>query len=115
MRRSALILALALGFTVASRASAQDPVKTNPKVYHVVLENDTVRVLHVSVAPGAKTIMHEHPDNAVLVLADSKMRFTGADGKSQDADMKANDAFWQAHGREHGSRRHRGPRDRVEG
>lgn len=102
MRRSALILALAFGFTIASRASAQDPVKTNPKVYQVVFENETVRVLHVSVAPGGKTVMHEHPDNAVLVLADSKIRFTGADGKSQDADMKANDAMWSPAGKHMG-------------
>ncbi|HJY34692.1 MAG TPA: hypothetical protein VJ260_07555, partial [Vicinamibacterales bacterium] len=80
-------LVLIAGLAVASTAAAQDPIKSNPKVYHLVFENSTVRVLHVSVAPGQKTVLHEHPDNAVVVLTDSKMRFTGADGKSQDAEM----------------------------
>lgn len=102
MNRSVVAVALTLGLAVASGAAAQDPIKTNPKVYHLMFENPTVRVLHVTVAPGGKTVLHEHPDNAVLVLADSKMRFTGPDGKSQDVEMKANDSFWSPAGKHFG-------------
>ena len=101
------------GLAVASTAAAQDPIKSNPKVYHLVLENSTVRVLHVSVAPGQKTVLHEHPDNAVVVLTDSKMRFTGADGKSQDADLKARDALWSPAGKHFGENTGTGPIDAV--
>lgn len=69
---------------------AQDPVKTNPETYKVVVENAAVRVLNVSVAPGSKTAMHHHPDSMIVTLAGGKVRFTTPDGKSQDVDM-AND------------------------
>jgi quercetin dioxygenase-like cupin family protein len=98
MKHLLLPLALLVGLG-PSAAAAQDPVKTNPKVYRVVLENDTVRVLHVSVPPGTKTTMHEHPDNVVVALADSKTRFTGADGKSMDAELKTDQAIWSPAGK----------------
>ena len=100
--RSCVVPVFIAGLAVASTAAAQDPITSNPKVYHLVFENSTVRVLHVSVAPGQKTVLHEHPDNAVVVLTDSKMRFTGADGKSQDAELKARDALWSPAGKHFG-------------
>jgi quercetin dioxygenase-like cupin family protein len=95
-------LAILVGLALASPATAQDPVKTNPKVYHVLFENAAVRVLHVSVARGGKTTMHEHPDNAVVLLNDAKIRFTGPDGKAQDVEMKAHEAIWSAAGKHMG-------------
>jgi quercetin dioxygenase-like cupin family protein len=65
-------------------------------VYRVVVDNPSVRVLRVTVPPGAKTTMHEHPDNVIVSLTDTKVRFTGADGKSQDAEMKADQVIWDA-------------------
>jgi quercetin dioxygenase-like cupin family protein len=94
MRHLLLTSALLVAIAAASPCAAQDPVKTNPNVYHVVLDNDTVRVLHVAAPAGAKTTLHEHPDNVVVALSDSKMRFTGADGKSVDAELKADHALW---------------------
>ena len=35
-------------------AAAQDPVTSNPTVYRVLVDNPSVRVLRVSVPPGAK-------------------------------------------------------------
>jgi beta-alanine degradation protein BauB len=102
MRRFRLVLVLALGLAMTSPVGAQDAVKSNPKVYHVVLENQAVRVLRVNVAPGQKTVLHEHPDNAVVLLANGKMRFTGADGASQDVDMNAKDAMWSPAGKHFG-------------
>jgi quercetin dioxygenase-like cupin family protein len=106
-----VVLALALGVT--SSARAQDAVTSNPKVYHVMLENAAVRVLHVAVAPGAKTVMHEHPDNAVLVLTDSKIRFTGPDGKSQEPELKANEAMWSPAGKHMGENIGTGPIEAI--
>jgi quercetin dioxygenase-like cupin family protein len=98
---------------MASSGAAQDPVTSNPKHYRVVWENPTVRVLHVTVAPGEKTTMHEHPDNAVVVFTDSKMRFTGADGKTQDAALKPNDVMWSPAGKHAGENTGTGPIDGV--
>jgi len=92
MRRLALV---AMGVCLAgSSGLAQDPVKVNPKVYHVVIDNARVRVLHVVAGPGEKTVMHEHPDNMTVLLTDGKMNFTDGDGKSQTVEMKAGQALW---------------------
>jgi len=73
---------------------AQDPIKSNPKHYHALVDNPQVRVLHVIVGPGEKTVMHEHPDNVTVLLTDGKMAFTGADGKSETMETKAGQAMW---------------------
>jgi beta-alanine degradation protein BauB len=92
MRRLMLVAA---GVCMAGVAAlAQDPVKVNPKNYHVVIDNATVRVLHVVAGPGEKTAMHEHPDNVTVLLTDGKMAFTGGDGKTETVDMKAGQALW---------------------
>ena len=92
MRRVAVV---AMGVCLAgSTGLAQDPVKVSPNTYHVVVDNTQVRVLHVSAAPGAKTVMHEHPDNMTVLLTDGKMTFTDADGKTQTVEMKAGQAMW---------------------
>jgi quercetin dioxygenase-like cupin family protein len=113
MKGSMAIPALIVGFGIASGAAAQDPVATNPKVYHVTLDNPTVRVLHVTVAPGQKSVLHEHPDNAVVLLKDSKIRFTGADGTSQDVDRKAYEAMWSPAGKHAGENIGTGPIEAV--
>jgi len=85
----------ALGVCLAATtAFAQDPVTVNPKNYHIVVDNPQVRVLHVIVGPGEKTVMHEHPDNATVLLTDGKITFTGADGKSETRETKAGQAMW---------------------
>lgn len=76
----------------AGTAVAQDPVKASPEVYKVLAENASVRVLRVSVPAGGKTAMHKHPDHVVIALGASKVRFTDADGKSQDAELAAESA-----------------------
>jgi len=73
-------------------ALAQDPVKVDPAHYKVVLENASVRVLRVSLAAGAKTPMHVHPDTIIVPLTNSKVRFTMTDGKSVDSDLAASSA-----------------------
>jgi len=113
MKNSVIVLALALGLVTASSVAAQDPITSNPKVYHLVFENDTVRVLHVSVAPGGKTVLHEHPDNAVVVLTNSKMKFTGEDGKSQEIENKAGDSMWSPAGKHMGENTGTGPIEAI--
>ena len=67
----------------------------------------------MSVAPGQKSVLHEHPDNAVVLLTDSKIRFTGPDGKSQDVDAKAHDAMWSPAGKHSGENIGSGPIEAV--
>jgi hypothetical protein len=73
-------------------ALAQDAVKVDPAHYKVVFENPSVRVLKIGYAPGAKSVMHQHPDSIVIPLSASKVRFTTPDGKTQDNDMASESA-----------------------
>ena len=82
---------LSLVLVWSGNAFAQDPVKVDPTHYKVVFENASVRVLKIGYAPGAKSVMHQHPDSIVVPLAASKVQFTLPDGKTQDNDL-ANEA-----------------------
>ena len=93
MTARSVLLGVALVLVWCGTAIAQDPVKASPKVYSVVLENDSVRVLKVSLPAGGKTAVHSHPDTMIIPLAASKVRFM-ADGKSQEADMAAETATY---------------------
>lgn len=97
-----LVCTVAAIIALATPTAAQDSVNTNPEVYRVVFENASVRVLSVNVKPGAKTTMHEHPDNVIVALADAKVEFTGPDGKSEEAGLKADQAMWSPGGRHSG-------------
>jgi quercetin dioxygenase-like cupin family protein len=55
-----------------------------------------VRVLRISYPAGAKSRMHQHPDSIVIPLAASKVRFTAADGKSEDVEMANESAMYSA-------------------
>jgi beta-alanine degradation protein BauB len=113
MRTTVVTLGVIGALATVSLATAQDPIKANPKHYQLMFENATVRVLRVTVAPGDKTVMHEHPDNAVVVFTDTKMRFTGADGKPVDAALKANEAMWSPAGKHAGENTGTGPIEGV--
>ena len=73
---------------------AQDPVKVDSAHYKVVSENAAVRLLKIDYAPGAKSVMHQHPDAIAVLLSAAKMRFTTPDGKSEDLDRPAESALY---------------------
>jgi len=74
----------------------QDAVKVDPKHYSVVTENDQVRILKVHYGPHEKSVMHSHPNLAVVFLNEGKGQFTFPDGKTQDFTAKAGDAQYEA-------------------
>ena len=94
MKARQALLVLALVFVGSGFVIAQDAVKVDPAHYKMVLENASVRVLRISYAPGAKSILHQHPDAIVVPLSASKVRFTMADGKTQDSDMASESAMY---------------------
>ena len=96
-RRSLVFPTIALAGLMAvgaTAARAQDAVKVAPNVYKVVLENERVRVLSVTLKPGEKVPMHSHPACVIYSMSDTKMRFAGPDGKSADVDLTTGAAVW---------------------
>jgi beta-alanine degradation protein BauB len=75
-----------------------DPLKVAANVYKLVMENEQVRVLVAHFDPGAKAVMHFHPNHVIYVLADGKIKITTPDGKSMDVDLKAGQAIWMQAG-----------------
>jgi quercetin dioxygenase-like cupin family protein len=83
-----------LAVLLSAPVSAQDAVKVDPQHYKVILDNASVRVIRVSYSPGAKSVMHSHPESIFISLSPSKARFTMPDGKAQDMDMAADSAMY---------------------
>ena len=64
----AVSLACALVLATASVARAQDPAKVDAGHYTVLIDNARTRVFRVTVGPGEKVPMHEHPDAIMIPL-----------------------------------------------
>jgi quercetin dioxygenase-like cupin family protein len=97
-----LILAGVLAYSgtahAQSAAAKADPVKVDAKHYKVDFENENVRVLRVSYAPGEKSVMHYHPNAVAIFLTEGNTRMTTPDGKSAEAPSKPGAAIWEPAG-----------------
>ncbi len=62
----------------------------------VLFENERVRVIEATYAPGMTHDMHSHPDHVVYALGDATVRFTGEDGQSTDAEITKGGVRWQS-------------------
>lgn len=72
---------------------AKDPVETNPGNYRVAFENERVRVLEYTDAPGHVTTEHGHPDS-VMITASAFRRRISANGNSVDVELPSGAARW---------------------
>ncbi|HJT88054.1 MAG TPA: hypothetical protein VJ732_09360 [Bryobacteraceae bacterium] len=91
--------ALSSAFSVGKR----DATVVDPKHYQVVLENEYVRVIRVTIGPHEKLAMHVHPaTGAVLVhLTDQNLRLTFADGTTRETHYAARQIHWAAPAQSH--------------
>jgi hypothetical protein len=99
MSRTASIALLALsGCLRATHAapSAADPAVTDGDKYHVILENEHVRVLRYHDEPGAKTHPHHHPEFALYALAPFRRQLTFPDGSTRQREFQAGEIAWMA-------------------
>ena len=76
-------------------AHAQDPVKTSPQYYKVLLENDQVRVLEYRLKAGQKEPMHSHPAGVVYVLSGAKLKVSYADGRTEEKAAATGETIWR--------------------
>jgi quercetin dioxygenase-like cupin family protein len=97
MRRVVILFAVVL--LCASVSFAQDPVKVDAKHYKLASENAQVRILRVHYGAHEKSVMHEHPDTVAVFLTDSRVKFTMADGTSQESTGKAGESLFTAAGK----------------
>ena len=101
-RRETLVWLAALGIggcaEKSTPAHAQDPAKTEPRSYKVLLENNKVRVLEYRssrLGTGVcGTGLHSHPDHVVVSLTPAKVKVTTEDGKIQINEIAEGEVFW---------------------
>ena len=93
MRRVNLA-ALGLLLLFAAPAFAQDATVVDSDHYKVEFENDQVRVLRITYGPGAKSVMHWHPDAIAVNLTDNTFQMHAQDGTSEDYNSKQGEVSW---------------------
>jgi quercetin dioxygenase-like cupin family protein len=77
-------------------AHAQDALAVNPDVVHLKLENERVRVLESTLAPGKKEKMHAHLwPYVIYVINGGLVRNHLPNGKSVDSELKAGDVIYR--------------------
>ena len=74
--------------------SAQDPLKVDPSVYKVKLEEKGVRLFEVSFEPGQKIATHSHPDHVVYAITSGQITITEVGKDAKTMDVKAGDAMY---------------------
>jgi quercetin dioxygenase-like cupin family protein len=92
MKTTILVSLLAV---LCTATHAQDPVKTSPQYYKVLLENDQVRVLEYRLRPGEKEAMHSHPAGVVYVLSGAKLKVNYPDGRTDERSATAGETIWR--------------------
>jgi quercetin dioxygenase-like cupin family protein len=96
MRVLGIMLTLAIVPLGSGSALAQDAAAVDSRHYRVELENESVRVLKVSIAPGEKSPMHQHPAYVAVFLTDGKLRFSLPGGKTAEHEVKKGTAAFAA-------------------
>jgi len=94
MKWCTLVPTVSLVVLYSAAALAQDAPKADPAHYKVLFENAAVRVLKIDYAPGEKSNMHQHPDAIAVPLSGAKMKFTHADGKTEERALAAGAALY---------------------
>lgn len=80
----------------------EDAVNAAPEAYRLLFENNAVRALRMTLAPGQKTRMHWHPGGDFLFpLTTAKTRSTLSDGTAVTIDLQARLPRWTASASRH--------------
>lgn len=90
---------LVILLTVPAEALGQDPTVVDSKHYTVEFENDQVRVLRISYAPGEESVMHEHPTGVAVFLTEGKTEMKLGDGTTIEDISKSGEVTWVSPGK----------------
>lgn len=86
-----LWISLAAAFLLASPVAGQDPVVVDAAHHSVVLENEYVRVLKITLGPGEKTPLHAHPAGVAVFLNDVHNRVSPDGAEPNETPRKKGD------------------------
>ncbi len=84
-----LIALLSFGFS----GKAQDLCSSNPKYCKLLNDTAGIKVMLITLPPGAKLTEHTHPINLGYVLKGGLYKWTYTNGKTESSNMKVGDSF----------------------
>ena len=71
-----------------------DPVGVSPENYKVLLENDRVRVVEMTLRPGEIDETHSHPSETVYFINGGKARVHLPDGGTVEVEFSDGGVMW---------------------
>lgn len=86
------MLALATGLAQATDYPAAH--ETSPEQYQVLLENEQVLVLKMTLQPGESDVMHSHRDESVYFERGGQLRIEEANGEVIQANVPDGHVMW---------------------
>ena len=93
IRASMVLLIAGLGLVFRSSDSRAQKIpggpEASPDIYHVLADNEQMRVVHIIWPPGARDNWHGHPATSVYYETDCHVRAFFPDGSQRDLQRKA--------------------------
>lgn len=86
-----VVVELKDGISEAAGEAGPDSIVVDADHYSAELENERVRVLRITYAPGEESVMHYHPDGVAVYMTDQQVVFQSPDGTSQEVTARAGD------------------------
>jgi quercetin dioxygenase-like cupin family protein len=71
-----------------------DPVEASPDHYELLLDNDAVRVLRMTHAPGDIDQEHSHPSETVYFIKGGKLRIHLPEGEPAELEIPDGGVIW---------------------
>lgn len=99
-----LLATVAITAPIASAVHAMDFVEAAPKQAKVLVDNDKVRIIEVTIQKGDKIPMHSHPDSVIHIIKAGRVKWTLADGKTMESKGKDGETMFRpavTHAHEH--------------
>ncbi len=96
--KSSFAVVVAGAWMLAAPCLGQDLAKAAGSAAKVILDNDKVRVIELTIPPGGSTGMHSHADSFVYFLTASDATQKDASGKIQLRHFKPGDVIWSPPG-----------------
>lgn len=92
--RAFILVLSVLPLVSVAQPAPIDALTASPGNFRLLLENEHVRVLEYTLAPGQRDTWHTHPPKVSYVVTGGKVRVTTEDGKSFIVDEVAGTASW---------------------
>ena len=77
-------------------SDALDPARVAPHIYRVKFENESVRVLDVTVRNGELPPLHRHPDRLIVYLNSCAWLEVTGEGERRMQSFTTGDVAWEA-------------------